>query len=244
MSKIKIIIWITLIAIIGILTAREFANAEEFLYEETSGGEACLLDNYGLAETSHTFDKTYYMNQISINMGVQKMDQEMEDAYLRILDESLTTLYGVPIPFSELDDTTSNYWRTSIPDILIEEGKPYIVRVESSESNNKNAYYTFNNLLGSDYTICNETVIEANMNMIIRGTVLEPVVFRPWLIETAFASECTFVTNGATTTSECTDPIITSNNPATNVFLNYMLFLIFTIFTFVLWIKLKQKGGD
>jgi len=75
------------------------------------------------------------------------------------------------------------------------------------------------------------------------------VNFKPWFIKNIFAQDCTYITSGPTTTSNC-ENLTSSTTPlylydaSQTLFNGFILFTISFAGLFVLWNKFRRKGGD
>lgn len=141
------------------------------------------------------------------------------------------------------DVNQNNYWLTNYPQSLDKTAwTTYEAQTESGTLNlpSSDLFYLVLGYSGSKPagSLGTKQVKLDEVTLVIE---YEPTpVFKPeWLIATAYAAtDCTFVTSGATTTTSCTDPLI--SNPTQDIGFGIMLFFGLLGGT-ILFLELRQR---
>lgn len=254
--KFRYILWIILVALIGILVAREFAHAEDsLLYSFDSGTsfQYAITKIYSAPDGSFLFhlwnpDQEGYVNSIDFKLSrhtdityplyVTIDDTEYEIPYTDVSTSMATTTVtlNTPIYFNTDDETQIGlyfYVKTS----------PSLTKYYRIQAYLTNIYSEYN----SELWYINASGLQKTngaIHSIYWGNFITSIPFADYwmypLIPYAFAStSCEFVTNGATTTAECSDAQIenVTQNIATGIFIFLMVF--FGLITYF-----RSKGGD
>jgi len=224
------------ILILGTISAMIFmlnqeANAETIIDQTENFINKCGVRdlNFNFAEQILSFDATHELDYANVYPHVQNYNNEIAplDIYFtegesNILAEFHIDMFDVPqngtalpLDLSGITVDDSTYYKIYFfTEYTVKQNWYSVFWDDSTYESNLNCY------LGGDPND------EGDINIQLFGIDQQQIVWKPWFIETAFASNCTYVTNGATTTAECTDPIIqnTTQDVATGLILFFTMF--------------------
>lgn len=221
------------------------ANAEILPPNDSFNDTSCTIeyDDDQYAAQEFTFDQNYYLDDFYFWVSEKIDDEELADLGIIFREKNGDDLVVQYVSQFEISETLDRY---NLPlNVQIDSSKTYQFIFAATGSSISNNYYIGTSAVeglgdsGCWTAFTNDD--DLNLAMELNGHLLS-TGSKNWFIKQARAEECTFVTNGATTTASCTPTII--NDPVSGAFYQYLLFYISLIFIFVLWNKLKRKGGD
>ncbi len=235
---IKSLIFFVLVLIIGFVVSAK-AQGQVRIDERGASGlgvTTCKIKGLNFGNVKQTFTPTedYYLKNIELELRAKKLGQFTASSTMYMTIPGEGEVYGsVQIDSNSVLNTYSYIdFDFENQNIFLEQNKAYEIFFSmDSEVQPGELYarsYGNNYDLGGFY--CQQSGYDGNKDLRFKAWGY-PQVFNNWFFSTQIAqasSTCVFLHDGITTTSECSDPILTNTNPTLDIALG--LFLFFVVF--------------